>query len=140
MTEMLTESAAGVRAVNRNRSIHVPMHLHAGISITNVELERWWQTSRVLLLGPAEDIVLYYGVDGANAISPSDLLPFGVSSPVICDSDFEDSTTGSRSEFGSNFGFKSESILFDGDILDDLSSENLVAGFHVGEVDVREHV
>src|SRR5438105_12549033 len=81
------------------------------------------------------------GQDGFNAILPRDLLSLFIAPPVIGDAYFEDSYSGPQlSDLRGNFGFEAEAVAFDLDAIEDALAEDFVADFHVGEVEVGEHV
>lgn len=86
-----------------------------------------------------EDAVLENGVQGAHAVLPSDLFSLGVSAAVVGDPDLEDPhpETGG---LGGQFRFDAETVFLDLDAREHLAAKDLVAAFHVREVDVREHV
>ncbi len=58
---------------------------------------------------------------------------------MVGDGDFIDADT-ATGDLGGNLGFEAEAVFLDGDALDDLASKSFVAGLHVREVEVGEHV
>src|SRR5262245_54782547 len=77
--------------------------------------------------------------DGAQAVLPVDLLALCVGTARVRDADFVDATVEARDLRG-NFRLEAKPIFLDADALNDLASEDLVTGLHVGEVQVREGI
>ena len=76
----------------------------------------------------------------AETILPAYFLAFLVSAAVVGDAHFINADAFETSYFGSHLGFKAETLLLEKDALDNICPEQLVAGLHVGEVQVGEHV
>ena len=74
-----------------------------------------------------------------NTIAPANLFAFGVGAARIGNSHLVD-TRLRPGNFGRDFRLEAEAVLLNPDILDHLAAEGLVAGFHVGEVEIRGHV
>jgi hypothetical protein len=74
-----------------------------------------------------------------DAVPPADLLSLCIRTSGVRDADLEEAPV-SAGHLGRDFGLETEAIFFDLDGLEHLSIERLVAGFHVGEVQIREHV
>ena len=85
------------------------------------------------------EVVLHDAPDGADPVPPADLLALLVGSPVVGNAHLKDPAAELR-HLGRDFRFEAEPVLLDRDALDDLAAKDLVAGLHVGEVQVREHV
>ena len=77
--------------------------------------------------------------NGAEAILPIDLLPFGVGAPVIRNGNLinADAETG---YFCGDLGLEAKAVLFDAYALYNLATEHLIACLHIREVQVGEHV
>ena len=76
----------------------------------------------------------------AHAVAPADLLALGVRATGVGDADLEDAAAQCRRPWPSAPGStpkRSSSML---DLLEHLAAEDLVAGLHVGQVQVGEHV
>src|ERR1700678_2497727 len=84
-------------------------------------------------------IVFHDAVEGPHAVLPVDLLALLVGAAVVRNADLVDTAARVRN-IGGDFRLEAEAALFDGDRLDDLPPEHLVAGLHVGQVQVGEHV
>src|SRR5262245_14255775 len=78
-------------------------------------------------------------VDGPHAIAPADLLALGVGAAVVADPQLVDPPV-APGHLGGDLGLEPEPVLLDDHRLDHLAPEGLVAGLHVGEVQVGEHV
>src|SRR5450759_5334414 len=76
-----------------------------------------------------------------HSVAPSDLLAFRVRAAGIADRDFIDPRIGTREQRG-DFWLEAESVgretRHEGSR--ELAADRLVAGFHVREVEIREHV
>src|SRR5688572_7767987 len=83
--------------------------------------------------------VLHDAPQRPDAVPPSDLLPLLVRPARVGDADLEDPALQAR-ELGGDLRLEAEPVLADGDLLQDLAAEHLVAGLHVREVEVGEHV
>ncbi len=74
-----------------------------------------------------------------EGIFQADFLAFLVGAAVVADGGFVDLGL-TLGELDGNFGFESEAVRPDGDALQQRSAEGLVAGLHVGKVQVGDHV
>ena len=74
-----------------------------------------------------------------HAVAPADLLALGVGAAVVADAHLVDPAAG-PGHLGGDLGLEAEAVLLDVDRLDHLAAEGLVAGLHVGQVQVGEHV
>ena len=77
--------------------------------------------------------------EGRDGVLPADLLAFLVGAPVVRDRHLVDPVAAPR-DLRRDLGLEAEAVRLDGDRLDDLAAKHLVAGLHVGEVQVGEHV
>ena len=77
--------------------------------------------------------------EGADAVAPADLLALVVGAARVGDADLVDRAAELR-DLGRDLRLEAEAVLFDRDALEHLAAEDLVAGLHVGQVQVREHV
>ncbi len=84
-------------------------------------------------------IVFDDAVERGEAVSPRYLFAFAVVTTVIRDWEFVDPASQLRYLRG-NLGFKPKTVFFDGDLLEYIAPEHLVTRFHVGEVQVRQHI
>ena len=87
----------------------------------------------------SKNAILDDAPDGAETILPTDLLSFSVGSPVVADWDLENGDT-KLGYLGRDLGFESEAVFLDRHLLDNFQTECLIAGFHVGESKVAEHI
>ena len=87
----------------------------------------------------AEEIAAKDAIEGGHAILPSDLLPLGVGAPVVTDREFVDSSL-RLCQAGSHLGFETETVGRQRQSLQEIRMDNLIAGLHIREVEVREHV
>ena len=92
-----------------------------------------------LRLTAGGDAVLDDALHCGDTVTPVDFLAFGVGTSRVGDPYFPDSPA-SRSNLCRHFGFYPEPVLFQVDALDDLATERLVAGLHIGEIEIGEHV
>ena len=74
-----------------------------------------------------------------HAVFPSDLFAFRVGAAVIADADLVNLAL-QLGDFRRDFGFEPEAVFLNLNGLNDLPPEQLVTGFHVREIEVREHV
>jgi len=74
-----------------------------------------------------------------HAVLPPDLLPFPVCPPIIGDPHFIDAASG-PGYLGRDLRLNAETVLLNAQPLDNIGPEQFVAGFHVGEIQVGEHV
>src|SRR6059058_4387808 len=74
-----------------------------------------------------------------HGVLPADLLPVRVAPPVVGDRHLVDAAAQVR-HLGGELGLEAEALRADGQALQDVGPENLVAGLHVGEVQVGAHV
>ena len=76
----------------------------------------------------------------SDTVSPTDFFTFGVSSAVIRDPNLVNSQFFQFRDFRGDLRLKTEAIFLDLYALDNLTAEHLVAGLHVGQVQVGKHV
>jgi len=76
---------------------------------------------------------------GFETVLPADFFPFFVSPAVIGYADLVNAAS-FPGDFSGQFRFDAEAVLFEGNILNDVGSESFVTGFHIRQVQVREHV
>jgi hypothetical protein len=89
---------------------------------------------------PVEKVVFHQAVHRPDRILHADLLPFFVGSSVIGDAHFVDADLREAGDLRGHFGFEAEAFLLEPDLLDEFGAEELVAGLHIGQVQVGEHV
>ena len=75
-----------------------------------------------------------------NPSFPTDLLSFRIRPSGIRDSDLVDSAVWKIGDLRRHLRLEAEAVLLQRDALDNLSTEDLVAGLHVGEIQVGEDV
>src|SRR5262249_15521336 len=78
-------------------------------------------------------------VEGANTVFPPNLFSFFVRASPIADSDFVD-TQAAPGHLDCDLRLKTEAVFLDRNCLNHLASKDLVAGFHVGKIDVGQAV
>src|SRR5258706_917879 len=86
----------------------------------------------------AKEVVPDDTVDRAEPVAPADLLALGIGAPVVRDADLVDAHA-QLGDLRGDLGLEAETVLLDRDRLDHLAPEGLVAGLHVGKVQVGEH-
>jgi hypothetical protein len=86
-----------------------------------------------------KEIIFENTVKRAYPILPIDLLSLMISAAVIGDADLINAAPHLRDLCG-DFRLKTEPILLNQNALDDLSPERLVAGLHICEIYVCEHI
>jgi len=74
-----------------------------------------------------------------NTISPANLLPLGVCTARVGDSNLVH-TYLRPGNFGRDFRLETEAVFLNRNLLDHLAAEGFVARFHVREVQIRGHV
>src|SRR5262249_7143607 len=79
-------------------------------------------------------------VDGPKTVFPVDFLAFLIGAAVVGDAHFVDAQAGHAGYFGGDFGLEAEAVFLQGDTLDDIGSGEPFTRFHVGQVQVVEHV
>ena len=79
-------------------------------------------------------------MDGAEAVSPAYFLAFLIGATIVGDAHLINAYAFETGDFGGYFRLKTEAFLLEIDALNYVGTEKLVAGFHVGEVQVGEHV
>lgn len=77
--------------------------------------------------------------DGFDSVFQADFLAFFVCPAVVADGDFEDFGL-ALGEFDGDFGLETEAIGADGDGLQQRGAEGLVAGLHIGQVEISDDV
>src|SRR4051812_41652906 len=85
------------------------------------------------------DRILQQTPQSPNAVSPTDFFAFFVGASSVADADFVNPKL-AFGDFDCDLWLEAETVLFNGNRLNDLAPENLVAGFHVGQVDVGQAV
>src|SRR4029453_18510028 len=103
-----------------------------GLRIADCEL-------RIMNCASAKQVVFDNAPQSADAVLPPDLLALFVGSASIRNADLEDSPLQLR-HFCRDLRFETEPVLFDHDLLQDFSSEDLVASLHVGQVQIGERI
>src|SRR2546430_10530178 len=110
------------------------MGRHSGMFQTRAErncIGRF--TGRVLVREnrfTTEEVIPDDGVESPNPIAPGNLLSFFICPAIIGDTYLVNAATSTR-DFGSDFGFKTESVLTQIDVPQDRCAKCLIAGFHV---------
>ena len=84
--------------------------------------------------------VFQNAVDGPEAILPADFLAFFKGSAVVGDTHFVDADFGDAGNFGRHLGFKAKALFGQMQRLHHFALEEFVAGFHIRQVQVGEHV
>ena len=84
--------------------------------------------------------ILQDAVNRPYAVAPADLLSFLVRPTLIGDSYLEDPETLDLRKLGGDLGLEAKAIRLDRDPLNHFTSKDLVAGLHVGQVQVGGHV
>ncbi len=74
-----------------------------------------------------------------HTVFPSNLFPFLVCSAVVGNANFVNPAF-CFGDLGSDFRIKPKSVFFYCDILDKRSPEGFVAGFHISQVHICQHV
>jgi len=78
-------------------------------------------------------------VQSAEAVTPTDLFTFLIGSTTVGDADFIDPHLLSGDLRG-DLRFKAKTILVNDYARQHLATEDLIAGFHIGEIQVGEHI
>src|SRR4051812_6809397 len=96
-------------------------------------------------VGVAED-----AVEGLPAVFPADLLALSVISAVVADGHLVDPAPArgpaverwemEASDLRGDLGLEAEAVALERDALDHFAAKHLVAHFHVGKVQVGEHI
>src|SRR5258708_5196856 len=89
-----------------------------------VNRERRWRAAR-----STKQVVLYDGENRAKAIAPADLLPLGIGAAVVADAHLVDDAL-ELGDFRGDLRLEAEAVFLDGDFLQHLPAEDLVARFH----------
>ena len=79
------------------------------------------------------------GPEGANAVLPTDFLSFAIRAARIADRHFEDPGA-ALGELDRKLGFHVESGTFERNALQQVGASHFVAGFHIREIEVGNHV
>jgi hypothetical protein len=77
--------------------------------------------------------------EGFEAVFPADFLAFFISAAVVTDGHFVNAEF-ALGALHDDFGLEAETVGADGDALQQVGAKDLVTGFHIGEVEVAEHV
>jgi len=83
--------------------------------------------------------ILHNAPNSADAVFPIDLFAFGVGAAVVGDGDFVNADA-FFGELGCDLGLEAEAVFLDGDGLQNFPAHGFVAGLHIREVQVGEHV
>jgi hypothetical protein len=84
--------------------------------------------------------VFQNAVDGAETVLPANFLALFKGSAVVGDAYFVDADFGDARNFGRHLGFKAKALFGQMQRLHHFALEELVAGFHIRQVQVGEHV
>src|SRR5436190_20666530 len=87
----------------------------------------------------AKKVVFDDAVDRTEAVLVADLLSLFIGPAMVGDADLVDSRA-APGQLGGDFRLEAEPVFLDLDRLDELAAECLIAGFHVREIQVGEHV
>src|SRR5688572_16267254 len=92
-----------------------------------------------VLRGSVEETIPHEADDGPDPVGPPELLSLRVAAAVVGDADLVDPAAEPRDLRG-DLGLEAEAVLLDADRARHLAPEHLVAGLHVGEIQVGDHV
>ena len=90
-----------------------------------------------------ETIVLDDAIKGPDTVLPADFLPLGVGAAIVGDGHLVDADgllLGHTGQFGGHFRLKAKTVLLQIKGLEDVGTRHLVAGLHIGKVQVAEPV
>ena len=85
-------------------------------------------------------VVLQDAVKGTEGILHADFFAFLIGAAIIADANFIDPDLGHLADAGGDFGLKAKAFFAQFDALDGLGMEQLVAGFHIREVEVGKGI
>ena len=88
---------------------------------------------------PVEEPVLEQQPEGLDAVLPADVLALCVAAAVVADGHLVDARVPLGQPRG-ELGLDAEAVALEGDLLEDVGADGLVAGLHVGQVDVVQRV
>lgn len=86
-----------------------------------------------------KQVVFQNAVNGAEAVFPADFLAFFVGAAVIGNAYLIDAAA-CFSDLGGDFWLKAKAVFLNADRLDYLAAKGFVAGFHIAEVDIGQHI
>src|SRR6185369_1756868 len=84
-------------------------------------------------------VVFQDAIQRSKAVLGSDLLAFSVGTPSIGNTHLVDAKAHVRN-FRHDFRLETEAVFFDRNRLNHLSTEYLITGLHIRQIQVREHV
>ena len=90
-------------------------------------------------LGAVEEFETDKMVERRHAVLPSNFFPFSVISSRVGNRDFVDPALLSG-KFEGDFWLESKSFRFEVDPIQDFLPEDFIAGFHISEIEVGQHV
>lgn len=85
-------------------------------------------------------IIFQYTPNRPEPILPADFFPFGIGSAVVGNTHFVNADVRYACDLCRYFRLKAKAFFFQGNVFEDVCTEKLVASFHVGKVEVGEHV
>lgn len=94
------------------------------------------ESNSIVVYALAEEVVFQDTVDGTEAVPPVDFLAFSVSAAVVGNTYFIYADARDAGDFGGHLGLKAKPLLTELQALNRLSAEQLVAGLHIGQVEV----
>jgi len=97
----------------------------------------WWGGSANLFF---KDVVLDDAVEGAECVFHADLLAFFVGAAVVGDTYLVNADLGYTGYFGSNLRLEAKAFFFQLYVLYHITAEELVAGLHIREIEISEHI
>ncbi len=104
-----------------------------------------WFIRLLILLNPLKrlppgDSVFHYGVNCPKCIFETDFLSFFISASGVGDSRFVNSNVWHAGNLGRYFWFDAEPVFAKNDLIKHVFSKHFVPCFHIGQVQVGEHV
>src|SRR5271166_4804007 len=111
-------------------------HLDGLHSIARLRVERPPKNE----VGSSAQIVFNDAIYSTDAVLPADFLPFLIGSPVIRDANLVYPQITALRDLSRDFRFESESGFLNLNRLDDFAAKRLVAGLHIGQIKIGEHV
>src|ERR1700752_4985846 len=100
-------------------------------------LWRWVREPDDLKAGLIGEAVADDAPEGLDAVFPGDFFALFVGATGVGDGNFIDAPI-ALGDLGGDFGLEAEAVGFDRDALEDFTTEDLVAGLHIGEFEVGE--
>ena len=86
-----------------------------------------------------KEVILYYCIEGPEAVAPAYFLSLLICSPAVGNADFKYSIA-CLSNLGCDLWFKTEAIFLDHKASEHLATKRLIACFHVCEIQICKHV